>query len=266
MLQRFKAAGLFWPTLATLALATLLLSLGQWQWSRKAWKEGLIAAQFARAKAEPVALADALADALPVKGLPVVSMETYVASLNYRRVRLTGTFDHAGERHVYTPLGSGPGWQIMTPMLVPGQPALKAKQLAVYVDRGFVPDAKKAAESRVSGQAAGEVTLTGRIRTVGEQGRFTPDNDRAGNKWFWRDIKGMWGAKLEAGEVVQLSPYYVEVDNAASNPGGWPKPGMSDAVFNNLSNRHLEYALTWWALAATLAGMYAVFAWPKLRR
>jgi surfeit locus 1 family protein len=33
----------------------------------------------------------------------------------------------------------------------------------------------------------------------------------------------------------------------------------------NLPNRHLEYALTWYGLAATLAGVYLAFAINRLR-
>jgi surfeit locus 1 family protein len=32
-----------------------------------------------------------------------------------------------------------------------------------------------------------------------------------------------------------------------------------------LPNRHLEYALTWYGLAATLAGVYLAFAVSRLR-
>ena len=69
-----------------------------------------------------------------------------------------------------------------------------------------------------------------------------------------------------ANDGLPSAPFYVEADANATNPGGWPKPGASDAIFNNLSNRHLEYALTWWALAATLVGVYGAFArskWPR---
>jgi surfeit locus 1 family protein len=56
MLLKLKTAGLIWPTLATLAGVALLLSLGDWQWQRKAWKEGLITERAERAKSAPVPL------------------------------------------------------------------------------------------------------------------------------------------------------------------------------------------------------------------
>jgi surfeit locus 1 family protein len=175
----------------------------------------------------------------------------------FQRVTLTGTFEHANERHLYAPLNAGPGWQVMTPMLVP------SAGMRVMVDRGFVPDTLRDSTSRETGQVAGEVTITGRIRNGGTKATFTPANEPSRNIWYWRDIPAMAGAATNG---VTNAPYYVEADSTATNPGGWPKPGMSDAIFNNLSNRHLEYALTWWALAATLAGVYGVFArskWPS---
>jgi surfeit locus 1 family protein len=248
MTARLKSAGLIGPTVATLAGIALLLTLGQWQWQRKAWKEGLIAAQAARAKAEPVPLADALSG-------------NAAADLEYRRVTVRGTFDHANERHLYAPLGSGSGWQVMTPLAID---TAANGITSVMVDRGFIPDDRKALDKRRDGLPAGPVALSGRIRLGAPRPSYAPDNDLARNRWFWRDLAAMVpasaGAKL---------PFYIEADKAGTPPGAnpaeWPKPGAGDAVFNNLSNRHLEYALTWWALAATLAGVFAVFARGKLR-
>jgi 5,6-dimethylbenzimidazole synthase len=246
MLQKLKAAGLIWPTLATLAGVALLFTLGNWQWQRKAWKEGLIAERAERAKAALVPLADALT-AANAKG---------IGTPEFLRVTLVGTFDHASERHLYAPLNAGPGWQIMTPLLVP------SAKLSVLVDRGFVPDAFRDSKSRDPGLPKGDMTITGRIRFGGTKATFTPDNEPTRNTWYWRDIAAMSGAIPNG---FAAAPFYIEADSTATNLGGWPKPGASDAIFNNLSNRHLEYALTWWALAATLLGVYGVFArtkWP----
>jgi surfeit locus 1 family protein len=246
MLLKLKTAGLIWPTLATLAGVALLLSLGDWQWQRKAWKEGLITERAERAKSAPVPLTEALAVA-KAKGLGIPE---------FQRVSLTGTFNHGAERHLYAPLNAGPGWQIMTPMQVP------AAQGSVLVDRGFIPDAFRATALRAAGLPSGTITITGRIRLGGTKATFTPDNEPTKNTWYWRDLPAMSDA---ASGGLAAATFYVEADTTATNPGGWPKPGISDAVFNNLSNRHLEYALTWWALAATLLGVYGFFArskWP----
>jgi surfeit locus 1 family protein len=258
MLQKLRAAGLIWPTLAMLAGVALLLSLGNWQWQRKAWKEGLIADQAARTKEGPRPLAEIVRPGVEN------SRQGQSYELQYRRVTITGTFEHQSERHLYAPLNAGPGWQVMTPMMA-DSPLDAGRKIWILIDRGFVPDHLKQPTTREPGQPSGEVTVTGRFMPAGIKGRFTPDNDIARNRWFWRDLHAMWGAANHG-----WSGYYIEADATAANPGGptpeWPKPGMGDAIFNNLSNRHLEYALTWWALAATLMGVYGFFArskWPK---
>jgi surfeit locus 1 family protein len=239
MLTRLKTAGLVWPTVAMLAGVTLLLSLGQWQWQRKTWKAALIADRAARASAPAVPLAAVLA-AGPVA--------------EYQRVTASGVFRHGNERHLYTPLNAGPGWEVMTPLHVP------AANIAVLVDRGFVPDHLRQAESRSAGQPAGDVTITGRIRYSGTKATFTPANEPVRNIWYWRDLKAMTDG---TGATVA---YYIEADTSVTSPGGWPRPGLADPIYNNLSNRHLEYALTWWALAATLIGIYLALVLSRLGR
>ncbi len=46
-------------------------------------------------------------------------------------------------------------------------------------------------------------------------------------------------------------------------PGGWPKGGTTRL---QLTNRHLEYALTWYGLAATLIAVFAAYAATRWRR
>ncbi|MDO8534518.1 MAG: SURF1 family cytochrome oxidase biogenesis protein, partial [Xanthobacteraceae bacterium] len=49
--------------------------------------------------------------------------------------------------------------------------------------------------------------------------------------------------------------------DATPNPGGLPQVGETLLVF---PNNHLGYALTWYGLAAALAGVFSVFAWQRL--
>jgi surfeit locus 1 family protein len=41
-----------------------------------------------------------------------------------------------------------------------------------------------------------------------------------------------------------------------------PKGGATNF---RIANNHLSYALTWYGLALTLLGVFAVFAWRRLR-
>ena len=47
----------------------------------------------------------------------------------------------------------------------------------------------------------------------------------------------------------------IEAD-ATPNPGGWPKGGQTVATFRN---EHLQYAITWFGLAAVLFGVYIAY-------
>ena len=68
----------------------------------------------------------------------------------------------------------------------------------------------------------------------------------------WRGCKG-WGA---------VAPFYIEQE-APVPPGGLPHPAPLKV---QLRNEHLQYAITWYGLAAVLVVMFAVWAWPPRAR
>ena len=57
------------------------------------------------------------------------------------------------------------------------------------------------------------------------------------------------------------APFSIDQD-ASSVPGELPQGG--ETVLD-IPNNHLSYAFTWFGLAAGLLGVYAVFAWRRLR-
>ena len=75
--------------------------------------------------------------------------------------------------------------------------------------------------------------------------------DQAHRIWFSRDITG-----IAAAEKIALAvPILLEADKTP-NPGGWPKGGQTVVTF---ANNHLQYAVTWYALAGlTLLGYFVV--------
>jgi surfeit locus 1 family protein len=225
-------------TAATLAVFALLVGLGVWQLQRLAWKEGLIAEIESRTKVEPISLDQAIA--LAREGLDP----------SYYRVAVEGRFEHADELYLYAISEGRAGWHVITPLVT-------ASGQTVLIDRGFVPDVLRSPASRPKGELSGVVKVTGVVRMPEVQGSFTPNNEIAANRWFWRDLDAMASA-VRAGNVA---PFYLEAEKS-DVPGGWPEGGQTQL---ELPNNHLQYALTWFLLAAGLLIIYGVYVRSRYR-
>lgn len=218
-----------WPTLFTIPALIILVLLGTWQLHRLEWKRTLlheIASHMAR---PPVAFPDQME-----------KPEDWA----YRRVRLTGVFDHAHEIYLFSPgPKGGAGYQVITP--------LRRNQGAVIlVNRGWVPTHLKDPATRATGQLKGSVSLTGVIRPKAQPNMFSPANRPDQGIWYWRDIPSM-ARHLK----MQVAAVVVDAD-ATANPGGWPQGGQT---IIDVPNNHLDYALTWYGLAVVLAVIYVVY-------
>lgn len=231
--------------LALLAFA-LLVGLGLWQLQRLAWKEALIARIEERMRAVP--------ETAPAEAAwPALDFDAW----SYRRVRAEGVFDNAREARVYVALSEpngalgGPGYFILTPLMLPDG-------AAILVNRGFVPEAKADPATRAEGQPSGPVAVTGLLREPEGKNPFTPDDDASKRLFFARDA----GAIAAGLGLQRAAPFTIDAD-ATPNPGGLPQGGETRLAF---PNRHLEYALTWFGLAATLLAVLAAFAWGRLQR
>jgi surfeit locus 1 family protein len=219
----------------------ILLGLGTWQMQRLAWKEDLIAKIEARVHAPPVSLAEV------EKGSK--------DAIEYARVRVRGTFRHGGEQFVWAPdPQQGPGYHVYTPLrLDDGR--------FILVNRGYVTEALRSPSARAKGQVAGEADVVGLLREPPQRGMFSPDHDGKTGVWFWRDFDGMSRAALgpDAGKAVHL---FLDAEAEPANAGGWPQGGTTRLT---LPNRHLEYALTWYGLAATLVAVLIAFMISRAR-
>lgn len=240
MKQRQRSwLGLLVPAILAFAI---LIGLGVWQLERKVWKEGLIAALTERLAVPPQALPAA-------REWPALEQ----ASDEYRRVTFTAQFDNDKEALVFASASAfrpdvsdaGPGYWVFAPArLVDGS--------TVIVNRGFVPDARKNAKSRPAGEVSGPVALTGVIRWPDSRHWFTPADDAAHNLWFVRDPAAIAAAK----SLGSVAPFYIEQELPVP-PGGLPQPGK---LIVSLPDNHLQYALTWFGLAAVLAGVFISWA------
>jgi len=243
MLTTLNSKGLLWPAIMTLVGVVILLRLGTWQLERLAWKEGLIANISQRAHSEPIALE--LAEQSEAAGKDV----------EYLRVKAEGQFLHDKERHLFAfDSKYASGFHVFTPLKL-------ADGSVVIVNRGYVPSELKDPAKRESGHVVGVVEIVGLVRRPEEPGTFTPENNIAGNFWYWRDLDAM-AASVFGQEQPRLIPFFIDAEAEPTAPSGWPKGGVTRL---ELPNRHLEYAITWYGLAAALIAVFAVYAVSRWR-
>ncbi|HEY4115117.1 MAG TPA: SURF1 family protein [Rhizomicrobium sp.] len=207
------------------------VALGVWQLERLQWKLGLIAEVNQNLKAPPISAAEAFA--LGPRGA------------QYHRVELAGRFGNAKETYVYTTDNSGdPVYHVVVPFTLDDGRVL-------MVDRGMVPQSMRDPKTRAAGAREGEQHITGVWRVPDPPGLFTPPPDLKHRIWFSRDVSAM--AKVDG--VKLAAPVIVEAD-AAPNPGGWPEGGQTVVTFRN---DHLQYAITWFAMAAIVGCGWVAF-------
>ena len=124
----------------------------------------------------------------------------------------------------------------------------------IMVDRGFVPDTVSARPPvRVS---TAVVHLTGVLREGERPGLFTPPPSK--QRFYARDLPQMalaLGARRHPGVMVMAE--------TSSNPE-WPAL-IPEPLPLDIPNRHLEYALTWFGLAAALAAVYAALVRRRMK-
>jgi surfeit locus 1 family protein len=224
----------------------VLVSLGTWQVRRLAWKEDLIA----QATERPL---------LPVRDLPGAAAwpSLDLAAEEYRRFRLTGRFLHDKEALVFTSLPDphgphgGPGYWVVTPLVLDAGGT-------VLINRGFAPQGRHLPADRDEPPAAdASVRVVGLLRHDETRSLFTPADRPDENLFFARAIADIAAAK---GIAAPVAPFTVDLVAAETPPGGLPQAGETRMTF---TNNHLQYAITWFGLAAALL---AVFVSWVLRR
>jgi surfeit locus 1 family protein len=215
-------------TVAATALFALLIGLGVWQLERLQWKLALIAQVDRNLHAAPLSLDDGI-----------------IPRAEYTRVALTGRFDNSKEAFIFGTDASGaPGYRVVVPFTA-------RDGRTFLVDRGIVPKERVDPTTRRAGQIEGMTHVIGVWRTPDAPGLFTPMPDKAHRIWYAHDLSAI----AKADRVTLAAPVVIEAD-ATPNPGGWPKGGQTVVTFRN---EHLQYAITWFGLAAVLFGVYIAY-------
>jgi cytochrome oxidase assembly protein ShyY1 len=247
MTEAASKRGIGFP-IFTLVMVALFVGLGAWQLQRREWKHALIAALHERLAAAPVPLP------------PPSQWKTLTpANAEFRRVSFTATYARLPDAMVYAsgsavrPDVSGPGtWAFLPARLATGQ--------TVVVNAGFVDNtmqARSVEDRAVTPLVTGApVKMSGYLRFPEAAGMLTPAESNAKRLWFARDTHAMaqalsWGA---------IAPFYIDLE-APVPASGVPKPGPLQV---DLPDNHLQYAITWFALA--LSVVIAFVKWWRSKR
>jgi surfeit locus 1 family protein len=213
----------------------ILVGLGVWQLQRLKWKEDLLA----RVAALQTAPARPLEGVLAAGGdLDFKRADVACPDLERRpMLRMFAVRDGTAGYH-----------------LIAACPIKAGVYASVLVDRGFI-----SIEQSATAMQPGRETLPGLVTGVlrkGDKATFvTPANRSGDNLWYSRDVPAMAKA-LNAGAPA---PVFLMLEKPAALPSG-PLPAPMPA---EIPNRHLEYALTWFGLAAALVGVYVAMLFRR---
>lgn len=231
MPRKSRGVAILMGTAFVVALA-ILLSLGTWQLQRLYWKEQLLSDMAARRNAAPVSLAD------------IEVMAARGEDIEYSPVTVSGVFANNKERHFFATWRGQTGYHVYTPLQL-------ADGRFLFVNRGFTPFEAKEPEMRKQGQLTGLQSVTGlaRARLAEKPSSIVPDNDLSKNIFYWKDLDAM--AATTGIPADRLVPFFVDAGDAP-NPKGLPIGAVTQF---DLPNNHLQYAVTWYGLAAALVGV-----------
>jgi surfeit locus 1 family protein len=223
------------PTLWLIPLLAVLIGLGTWQIQRLHWKLDLLAKIHTGLTSAPVSLRDVLS---------AYDMD-HITNADYRRVTVRGLFENGEEIFFFTTGPDGdPVYHVVTPFLMDDGHTL-------LIDRGYIPMEMLNSPAWKAGDLGGQRAVVGIIRKPGAPGWFTPPMNISKRIVHTRDPDTL----AKAFGLKNIFPMFLEAD-AAPNPGGWPVGGVTVV---DLPNNHLQYAITWFALALGLLGVYLAY-------
>jgi surfeit locus 1 family protein len=211
-------------TIATGIAFLILIGLGTWQVQRLRWKEGVLA-RISALQAAPARPLDSV--------LPAIRQGRDV---DFTRVSVTCPgLGRAPFVELFSVRDGQAGWRLVSAC---GD---------ILVDRGFVPDTV-AARPPVDPEDKTPVAVVGVLRRPETGNPFSPPNRPP--RFFLRNLPLM-AATLGAPPPVSYT-LMAETKTNPEFPALVPAPIPTD-----IPNNHLQYAITWYGLAAALLGVYA---------
>jgi surfeit locus 1 family protein len=223
--QRKRAGFPIGLTVATAIAFAILCGLGNWQLQRLHWKEDLLARIDKLKTAQAVPLASVLTAKAKPDDLAWIRVSADCADVAGAPLPL-----------VYGVRDGDMVWRAQAPCGIAAGP-----YDMILVDRGVVP--------ALTGQVSAPAKTFGAPRQV--VGVLTPIKQLGGDR---AEILKRYPGRKPAPLVLMVeheAPASAEITPA-------PLPA-------EISNRHMEYALTWFGLAVTLLFIYAAMLWRRTR-
>jgi surfeit locus 1 family protein len=233
-------------TIAAAIAFLILLGLGTWQWQRMHWKEQLLARIAATQKQPARPLSEVLARAAAGEDVDFVrvSVDCLDPPLPQSRVLLYGLEEGAS------------AWRPIAPCRI-----ATGGYGVIAIDRGTArdsggpnpPQLTIANPTHVEGVLRRPEQITAMQRFAGD----APQTDETG----YMD-RAAAQAAIAAQARALTPPYMIVAERETPAP-----PFVTPAPLPvNISNRHLEYVITWYGLALALLGVYAAMLRQRLKR
>ncbi len=216
----------------------ILIGLGVWQLERKVENVHMLAGIAALQGAPPQPL-----------GAILHRFDGHPDSLDFNRVETPCPALFAGPSvRLYSLTDAGPGWRTIVACPVSGGP-----YGSILVDRGFTPQdpSQTRPPALVVTGPVNTVPVIGVLRRAPAPNFADPKHRMGEGDWFGRDLPGMASAL----HAANPAPVFLILESPAAGPGappGGPKPVPLPVEVRD----NLQYAFTWFGLAAALIGVY----------
>ena len=217
-------------SLFLIALVSLVY-LGSWQLHRLEWKTELL---------------NSIKDG-QTEGYIEYPYDIKNNDFSYKKSFISGKIDQSKELHFFNINSYGQsGYNIIVPLLTEGR--------TVYIDLGWTNFKDINSKEFMFRSLNGELDFKGILIYSKKRRLFSPKPDTIKNSWYLMNIKEMdQFTKLNSEKYifrVVEQEYYLDL--------------LNEFTAINIPNNHLQYAITWFALAISIAAMYIIYIYKNI--
>ena len=217
-------------SLFLIALVSLVY-LGSWQLHRLEWKTELL---------------NSIKDG-QTEGYIEYPYDIKNNDFSYKKSFISGKIDQSKELHFFNINSYGQsGYNIIVPLLTEGR--------TVYIDLGWTNFKDINSKEFIFRSLNGELDFKGILIYSKKRRLFSPKPDTIKNSWYLMNIKEMdQFTKLNSEKYifrVVEQEYYLDL--------------LNEFTAINIPNNHLQYAITWFALAISIAAMYIIYIYKNI--